>query len=118
MGLGEDDLEPGPGDSALKLEDILPSDFSVCKVLWLGDNDLLWESDLNFAASDFNMRDSLADKPSVPRGFFWSAVVRLTRPSGLTDLLGLEGSSDFPDVDTGLEDVETVPLSPLLFPRP
>lgn len=33
---GEDDREPGPGDSALKPEDILPSDFRVCKVLWLG----------------------------------------------------------------------------------
>lgn len=111
MGLGEDDLEPGPGDSALKPEDTLPSDLSVCRVLWLGDRDLLWESDLSLAASDFNMRDSLADKPSVPRGFFWSAVVRLTRPSGLTGLLGFEGSSDFPDVQTGLEDVEIVPLS-------
>lgn len=61
------------------------------------------------------MRDSLADKPSVPLGFFGSAEVRLTRPSGLTDLLCLEDSSDFPDTETSLEDVEIVPRSPVWF---
>lgn len=59
------------------------------------------------------MSDSLADKPSVPLGFFCSTVVRLIRPSGLSVLLCLEDSSDFPGVHSGLEDVEIVPRSPV-----
>lgn len=108
FGLGDDDRELGFGDLVLKLEDIFSLDFSVCKVLWLGDNDLLWEFDFNFVVLDFNMRDLLVDKFFVFFGFFWLVVVRFIRLLGLSVLLCLEDSFNFFDVEIGLEDVEIV----------